>query len=373
TTSSSHVTYYSEFEIIDYTNTEGRLLSGDCCSGYKSTLGHGLCRGGNSSCNPYWKICLTFQDHANAIDKNETLMLLTQRRSELFGNAGPRFSFTSKRRSSSKPSVFKNFLNRIMSSIKAIQSVNEVAVDSNNRNQESSPSPCSLGFWSTDAINKDGAKYNSVKLRARIPSDYVDKRIAVEANETKNKSDAILPRQKVLVFVEIWHKSNGGENNDKLIARHIEQSDANIQLPLQATKNYWRYGGTNSKKINATAGIYFHYRWRLLAKEEGNEVEQPVCPPGFTGSSCNQPICKRGCHQAHGYCEKPSECKCKFGWTGDNCSLCLQMPGCIHGSCIKPFECRCEDGWSGMFCDKPTCKVGCHPQNGYCEHPGECR
>lgn len=104
---------------------------------------------------------------------------------------------------------------------------------------------------------------------------------------------------------------------------------------------------------------------------------------------------------------------------GDSCTQCLSMPGCVHGHCIKPFECRCQEGWSGMFCDKrkfcpffvqhflfiyksnffvmnidsfdgilsfldtlqiirciillATCKLGCHPQNGYCEQPGECR
>lgn len=36
----------------------------------------------------------------------------------------------------------------------------------------------------------------------------------------------------------------------------------------------------------------------------------------------------------------------------EDCSACMQLPGCVHGSCTKPFECKCEDGWSGMFCDK---------------------
>ncbi|XP_015789655.1 neurogenic locus protein delta [Tetranychus urticae] len=184
--------------------------------------------------------------------------------------------------------------------------------------------------------------------------------------------------QKVILLVEVWHKSNAG--HDKLITRHLELRNTTLQLLPLEDDTIWEIGGPNYSSPNTTSGIKFRYRWRITgslkyssADNNDNNNVIPDCPPGFRGDDCNSPICKTGCHSTHGYCNEPNECKCKFGWTGEFCSLCVPMPGCIHGSCSKPFECRCEEGWSGMFCDKPTCKPGCHPQNGYCEHPGECR
>ncbi|RWS24289.1 delta-like protein D [Leptotrombidium deliense] len=228
------------------------------------------------------------------------------RQSELYGNAGPRVSSS---KQSSRPSVFKNFLNRILGSIKAIQSINEV--DSNAREKEQI-SACSIAFWSTDVTNV-ASKQSTIKLRSKISSNYINKRIPVEyiyhlAKNNLSDINELFPiQQKVLVFVEIWHKSHGSENKDKLIARHIEQINTSMQFPATG-KSYWHH-----KKINATSGIQYAYRWRLLAN---SDMEPVICPPGYTGSSCNQPICMKGCHSTHGYCDKPGECKCKFGWNG---------------------------------------------------------
>src|SRR5207253_2511705 len=50
-----------DVDLIRYQNPEGRLSNGNCCSGYKSSLDGmgGICRGGNSSCSPYFKVCVT--------------------------------------------------------------------------------------------------------------------------------------------------------------------------------------------------------------------------------------------------------------------------------------------------------------------------
>lgn len=41
--------------------------------------------------------------------------------------------------------------------------------------------------------------------------------------------------------------------------------------------------------------------------------------------------------------------------------------------CNVSFECACNPGWKGLFCSEPICDSECHPNQGYCEKPGECR
>ena len=52
---------------------------------------------------------------------------------------------------------------------------------------------------------------------------------------------------------------------------------------------------------------------------------------------------------------QPGKCKCRLGWTGDDCQQCQQYPNCKHGYCIAPLECICKEGWGGLFCDKGMC------------------
>uniref|UniRef100_A0A8C3P075 Protein delta homolog 1 n=1 Tax=Cyanoderma ruficeps TaxID=181631 RepID=A0A8C3P075_9PASS len=61
--------------------------------------------------------------------------------------------------------------------------------------------------------------------------------------------------------------------------------------------------------------------------------------------------CKAGCHPENGFCEFPSECRCQPGWQGALCNQCVPFPGCLHGSCAKPWQCICEEGWVGSLCD----------------------
>ncbi|XP_005285853.2 protein delta homolog 1 isoform X2 [Chrysemys picta bellii] len=62
-------------------------------------------------------------------------------------------------------------------------------------------------------------------------------------------------------------------------------------------------------------------------------------------------VCKPGCHPVNGFCEIPSECRCQPGWQGALCNQCVPFPGCVHGSCAKPWQCVCEEGWVGSLCD----------------------
>lgn len=83
-----------EFEILNYSNPEGRLLNGNCCSGYKSS---GLCRGGNTTCKPYWKICITQQQNNNNYTSN---IIPTQRKQDM------------KLKVTKRPSIFRNVFNK---------------------------------------------------------------------------------------------------------------------------------------------------------------------------------------------------------------------------------------------------------------------
>ncbi|OPJ81468.1 hypothetical protein AV530_009911 [Patagioenas fasciata monilis] len=81
---------------------------------------------------------------------------------------------------------------------------------------------------------------------------------------------------------------------------------------------------------------------------------------GLIGCCCLLPIvlpaapginCRTGCHPENGFCEFPSECRCQPGWQGALCNQCVPFPGCLHGSCAKPWQCICEEGWVGSLCD----------------------
>uniref|UniRef100_A0A0A1WMS8 Delta-like protein n=1 Tax=Zeugodacus cucurbitae TaxID=28588 RepID=A0A0A1WMS8_ZEUCU len=116
---------------------------------------------------------------------------------------------------------------------------------------------------------------------------------------------------------------------------------------------------TQREKIN------LHY----ICDEKGNVK----CLPGWQGDLCQVPQCRKGCDPMNGYCQRPDECRCRIGYTGEFCERCIPLPGCQHGYCNKPFECICKPGWDGLFCTEPTCRSGCHNTRGYCEAPGECR
>jgi len=81
---------------------------------------------------------------------------------------------------------------------------------------------------------------------------------------------------------------------------------------------------------------------------------------------CPQPICHR-C--VHGSCVGPNTCACEVGWEGMYCDTCIPLPGCKHGYCEQALECRCNIGYGGGFCDVPECGVCTH---GFCADPNMC-
>jgi N-acetylneuraminic acid mutarotase len=81
-----------------------------------------------------------------------------------------------------------------------------------------------------------------------------------------------------------------------------------------------------------------------------------VCYPGYYGTYCQGLVgCPNNCtSSSHGTCQDSSECECKSGYTGEDCSsredwkLCEDL--CIHGKCSN-LNCICSQGWVGTYCD----------------------
>ncbi|XP_077322769.1 protein delta homolog 1 isoform X2 [Lithobates pipiens] len=76
--------------------------------------------------------------------------------------------------------------------------------------------------------------------------------------------------------------------------------------------------------------------------------------------SVTEGVCRPGCHPENGFCESPGECRCRPGWRGQFCDRCVPFSGCLHGGCTKPWQCICEDGWVGS-----RCHIDVHPCAAY--------
>lgn len=76
--------------------------------------------------------------------------------------------------------------------------------------------------------------------------------------------------------------------------------------------------------------------------------------------------------QNGGTCTAPGECSCPTGWTGASCDTPICSPSCQHGgTCTAPGACACPSGWSGATCDTPECTSACQ-NGGTCTAPNTC-
>lgn len=253
--------YKIEFDILEYINNEGRLLNGNCCSGYKSS---GLCRGGNATCRPFWKICLT--DHHQQNSLNKEIIIPTERQKD---------------HTTEKPSFIKNVFNRFFSN--SPNTKNKFHHSNNNyieNNQtKETHSTCSIAYWTTKTIDKN--TIFPISLNSFVPGKLIHK---------FNKSHEDNGR-KLLTLIEIWHEQNT-DINDKLIYRYIETNNLTVG-------NEWQF-------INKTSsGLQFKYKFRVVPTELSdlsiiNMQDTNNCPDGWKGESCREPICLEGCDQNHG-------------------------------------------------------------------------
>uniref|UniRef100_A0A8C7MFJ0 Neurogenic locus notch homolog protein 1 n=1 Tax=Oncorhynchus kisutch TaxID=8019 RepID=A0A8C7MFJ0_ONCKI len=104
-----------------------------------------------------------------------------------------------------------------------------------------------------------------------------------------------------------------------------------------------------------------------------------TCPPGYTGSACNQDIdeCANPCEHG-GRCLNTKgsfQCKCLQGYEGPRCEMdvneCMSNPCQNDATCLDQiggFHCICMPGYEGVFCQINTDECASMP----CLNNGKC-
>ncbi|XP_076044325.1 neurogenic locus protein delta [Oratosquilla oratoria] len=167
------------------------------------------------------------------------------------------------------------------------------------------------------------------------------------------------------LIIEAWHEENNG----------TESYAGPVLITRLMTQRWLDLDEAWTSDDHHTNHSFLSYSFRVVCKEnyygEGcrkwcrprddnfghyvcNATGYVVCLPGWQGPDnyCVTAVCATGCHPENGHCEKPYECKCKRGWQGARCDECKVYPGCFHGTCDKPFKCNCDEGWGGLFCNQ---------------------
>ena len=171
--------------------------------------------------------------------------------------------------------------------------------------------------------------------------------ITMAGPKTGSPRDLIL-RMTIPSFVaarEVW-------TTDKL---QTSSAKLNLSYRVVCDPNY--YGQSCTQKCIPRDDQFGHYSCN---PQNGSKT----CLDGWQGANCDQVICLPGCHQEHGYCDLPNQCKCQVGWEGKFCDQCVKLPLCEHGKCInKPWTCVCDEGWGGLYCNQDL---------NYCTHHKPC-
>ncbi|XP_054708436.1 protein jagged-1-like [Uloborus diversus] len=171
--------------------------------------------------------------------------------------------------------------------------------------------------------------------------------------------------------------------NSDSIAPIIEQKPySGIILPSTEWHNVL-YTGTAAKLTfrirvicdknyyNSTCTVFCRPRNDKFGHYTCNEEGEKVCLPGWKGPTCEEAICREGCHPVHGYCDRPGQCNCRHGWKSELCDHCIPYPGCKHGYCDgSPWQCICDVNWGGILCDQDLNYCGRHRP---CQNLGTCQ
>ena len=126
----------------------------------------------------------------------------------------------------------------------------------------------------------------------------------------------------------------------------------------------------------------------------GTNCDQPLCSPkckhgacvapntcacsaGYSGPSCEVPVCVANCVGGQGVCISPNKCECFYGWSGSQCETPISNPPCLNGIAVAPDVCQCDSGWGGRICDYPLCQSFPVPSSdcdqGVCDSPWKCK
>ncbi|XP_059148224.1 delta-like protein 1 [Physella acuta] len=176
------------------------------------------------------------------------------------------------------------------------------------------------------------------------------------------------------LIIEAWHEadSSRSENGSTLIARlaGIKSLVSGQQwLDSAETINTTeiRYGLRFQCQANyygAMCADFCRARNDQFGHYTCSQNGTKICTDGWDGEYCETAICLPGCHPDNGYCDHPNECSCRLGWQGQYCNSCIPYPGCQRGSCDKPWQCNCDEGWGGLFCNQDL---------NFCTHHKPCK
>ncbi|KAL8590103.1 hypothetical protein ACOMHN_034334 [Nucella lapillus] len=180
------------------------------------------------------------------------------------------------------------------------------------------------------------------------------------------------------LVVEAWHDSTltGPSQGSprEMISRLAVQRSAAAGLD-------WY----NSKHITRYTELIYSYRFRCDDHYYGAACEDlcrrrddqfghyycsdngtKVCLDGWQGEYCDRAICLPGCHPDNGFCDEPNECRCRLGWDGKHCNVCIPYPGCQHGSCTTKPYWECN-------CDEGWGGLFCNQDLNFCTHHTPCK
>ena len=372
-----------EVEILSYHNTGNRLASGECCSksGVSSKEENAKSSSCSSECDAYCRICIS-----EIPGERNSVMMMPELRTTLTPRKSKRRSSSRDRGKPSTSTVASVTQGKVISSttmaptrvkatpVASVNHVNDTTVGSKSSifkffsrifgtvasfgnfiaaSDLERSSSCTLASWTKNLTQLP------ISMKSKIPKYFLNSspvrstslaRLESSLPSIWKSSDTRDSCHRTVLFqLEIWHRRVNA--SDSLIGQEVEQRNLTCgEGAISGDRTKWMEGSLFSSLSN----VSMKYRWRLIADQQKqmenpylsdtNTTVKPVkkteCPQGFTGTDCKEAICSNRCHPTHGYCEKPDECQCRFGWQGLDCDQCLPMPGCVHGNCIKPFECR---------------------------------
>lgn len=303
-------------------NHDGTLHTGQCCNGNRGNTKSGCRSSGNSSCFPYWRICIAELSHESIPAQN-------------------RENLDSLSTTTRKPSIIHNFFSKYtlslsLSNLKLIFVIFRIfgstKTDKSRQIKEildnMSPSKCQIGFWISDIIEPQ----STFPMRLRKSLSWKLTQAFGNSTGNNNGSKFSTINRNAVSIVEIWSKNPKIEAKNRLIVRQINHY--NVYIEPDSISSEWFYGGkvasklpTGSDKrrkeihtrttpvnsvVSSNSRFQYKYRWHIksiaksrdgaTAEEEINQLNigSDGCPQGYKGSDCSSPVCLDKCHTEHG-------------------------------------------------------------------------